>query len=155
VGRLELFGSCTLTGVDALVPLTCVGDPMWQRVAGSSIYHRSASELPVRVTVQIAESPGTSPLQVDLKAMVASLSEFALVAAVMGDVPLASYPDSVVEHPFGPSPWAAPNRDPFRVELAISAWSIDDAAWLAEVVSLLCARTGCVDDVEIALRRIR
>jgi hypothetical protein len=151
---LELFGSSTLTGVDAILPLDCVGERMWQRVASSATFHGFASEHQVRVVVQLAESyPDAPPLQFDLEEMVAELSESVEVGAAMGDVPLASYPDFVAEHPFGPAPWAAANPNPFRVELAIQAWSIDDAAWLAELVAVACARTGCVDDVEIALRR--
>ena len=147
---LELFGSSTLTGVDAMLPLTCVREQMWQRVTGSATFHRFASEHQIRVVVQVAEPwPDAPPLHLPVKEMLAELSGMVEVGAAMGDVPLASYPPSPIPQPFGPGS----DPDPFRVEITLPAWSIDTVAWLAEVVSVACARTGCVDDAEIALRR--
>jgi hypothetical protein len=153
---LELFGTCTLTGLDAIVPLACAGEPMWRRVASSTVFHGAGSNSPVQVAVQITESYSDAPrLRLNPETLAGVLSEFVEVGASMGDVPLASYPDGSAEHPFGPAPWAEPdtNRDPLRVEVPLGNWSIDVAAWLAEVTCVACARAGCTDDVQVALRR--
>jgi hypothetical protein len=154
---LDLFGRCALTGLDAIVPLACAGEPMWRRVAGATIYHRAALEGSVRVALQITESYSDSPaLKLDPETLAGGLSEFVEVGTTMGDVPLASYPDQSAKQPFGLAARAAPdaNPNPLRVEVELGAWSIDDAAWLAEVMCVACTRMGCTDDVQIAVRRL-
>jgi hypothetical protein len=153
---LELFGTCTLTGIDAMLPLACVGDAMALRVDASMLRRdRVAVERSARVVAQVTEPRKEAPrLQLDRDAMAVELSEVVAVEMVMGDVPHASYPDASGRHPFGPAPWAETLDDPLRVEIALPVWSIDDAAWLAEAVAVSCARAGCTTDIELALRRI-
>lgn len=155
---LELFGKCRLTGVDAIVPLDCVGEPMRQRVAGSVIRNRHAFDQPARVLIQVSDAwPEPVPAASDSSAVVATLSEMVDVQRVMGDVPFASYPASFAPSPFAfgvEHPWAASETDPFRAEIALPVWTVDDAAWLAEAVCLACARSGRTGDVQVAVRRI-
>jgi hypothetical protein len=152
---LELFGNCTLTGLDAIVPIDCVGTTMRQRVVGSAVFHRLGSERPVRIAVQVADwRYDDQPLQLDRAAVLSELSTLAEALTVTGDAPPVSYPESSAEHPFGPSPRHQHGVEPFAVEVTVPTWSIDDAAWLAEVLSVACVQATGSDEVEIALRRI-
>lgn len=155
---LELFGASLLTGVDAIVPLGCVGEPMWWRVAGSVVRNRALSREPARVIVQACEAwPESHPLRPDPHAVVRTLSDFVDVRAAMGDIPSAPYPAAFGPTPFAfgvEHPWAASDTDPFRAEIVLPVWTIDDAAWLAEAVCVACARAGSVGDVQVALRRV-
>lgn len=96
---LELFGECRLSGVDAIVPLECIGESMSRRVAvaGTVIRnrHRHAFGQPARVLIQASDAwPGSAPTDWDFRAVVASLSDLVDVQRVMDDVPFASYPPS-------------------------------------------------------------
>jgi hypothetical protein len=156
---LELYGRATLTGIDAIVPLECVGDSLLKRVAGSvsrSRTRRLAS--PVRVLVQAANAwPDSSSRRLDHDAILACLSEFVELKAAMGSVPFASYPPSLSPSPFAfgvEHPWASSDTDPFRAEVALPIWTVDDAAWLAEAACSSCARAGGAEDVQLALRLV-
>jgi len=155
---LELYGKATLTGADAIVPLDCVGDPLWKRVGSSVIRHRyRGSEPTARVLVQVSTGSSDSSVQPDPGAILATLSEFVEVDASMGAVPFASYPPSFAASPFAfgvEHPWAPSDTDPFRAEISLPVWTVDDAAWLAEAVCASCARAGTARDVQIALRLV-
>ena len=155
---LELYGRTTLTGADAIVPLDCVGDPLWRRVAGSLIRDRyRGSERTARVLVQVSSAYSGSSVQPDPGAILATLSEFVKVEAAMGAVPFALYPPSFAPNPFAfgvEHPWASSDTDPFRAEIALPVWTVDDAAWLAEAVCASCARASDARDVQVALRLV-
>jgi hypothetical protein len=155
---LELYGRATLTGADAIVPLDCVGDPVWRRVAGSVIRDRyRGSEPPARVLVQASSAWPSSSVQPDPDPILATLSEFVEVKAVMGALPFASYPPSFAPSPFAfgvEHPWASSETDPFRAEIALPLWTVDDVAWLAEAVCASCARAGDTRDVQVAIRLV-
>jgi len=156
---LELFGTVTLTGVDADVPLACVGDRLWERVAGSVIrwdVDRS-SDIPPRVLIQAATAyikPGSLPERWDMGAIAEMLSEFVEVQDVMGAVPFASYPPSFAANPFGfgIETVHSSETDPFRAEVMLRAWTIDDAAWLVEAICASCRSAGVADDIQVAVR---
>jgi hypothetical protein len=155
---LELYGKATLTGADAIVPLACVGDPLSARVAGSVIRNRSrAAKRAARVLVQVSGAWPDSSAQLDSGAILATLSELVEVEAAMGALPFASYPVSFAPNPFAfgvEHPWAASDTDPFRAEISLPVWTVDDAAWLAEAVCASCARAGNANDVQVALRLV-
>lgn len=156
---LELFGTVTLSGVDADVPLACVGDRLWERVAGSVIRWDAdrASEVSPRVLVQAATAyvaPGNLPERWDMSAIAENLSEFVDVQDVMGAVPFASYPPSFAPSPFGfgVETIHSSDTDPFRAEVMLRAWTIDDAAWLVEAICASCRTAGIATDIQVAVR---
>jgi len=159
---LELYGNATLTGADAIVPLQCVGDALWTRVAGSVLRdRRHGPERPARVLVQATSNawPDSSspPPQHDPVSIVGTLSEFVAVEAAMGAVPFASYPPSFAPSPFAfgmEHPWAASDTDPYRAEIKLPSWTVDDAGWLAEAVCAAYARVDDASDVQVALRLV-
>lgn len=156
---LELYGQSTLTGIDAIVPLECAGEAMLHRVFGSVIRDRRASERPASVLIQVHEeySEGV-PDKRDPDAAAAALSELVEVQAVMGDVPLASPSVSFKGSPFSfgveRRPWLALDTDPFRAEVRLPVWTIDDAAWLAEAVTTAYTPTARNGEVQVAVRRL-
>ncbi len=79
--------------------------------------------------------------------MLETLSDFVDVLAVMRSVEQASYPPSAAPEPFTPS-----DDDPFRAEVALPQWTIDDTAWLAEVVCMACRRASAIADIQVAVR---
>jgi hypothetical protein len=151
---LEPYGVLTLTGVDVSAPLACAGERMGARVLASPLRNvPEAVERPHRVLLQ-AVSESSSGLGAP-DAILETLREFAVVSATLDDVPFASYPPSPNPHPFVygvEHPWGPADTNPFRAEVALPVWSIDDAAWLAEVVCLSCSRAGVSDDVQVAVR---
>ena len=156
---LELYGKATLTGADAIVPLECVGDSLWTRVAGSVIRSRNRRpSSPARALVQVASAwSDSSSQQLDHEPILRCLSEFVEVTAAMDSVPFASYPPSLSPSPFAfgvEHPWGSSDTDPFRAEVALPIWSVDDVAWLAEAACSACARAGGVGDVQLALRLV-
>jgi len=155
---LELYGKATLTGADAIVPLDCVGEALWKRVAGSVIRGRyRGSDRAAQVLVQVSDAWSSSSVQRDPDAIVATLSDFVEVKAMMGAVPFASYPPSFAPNPFAfgvEHPWASSETDPFRAEVALPVWTIDDAAWLIEAVCASSAGAGDARDVQVALRLV-
>lgn len=155
---LELYGKATLTGADAIVPLACVGDALYARVAGSVIRNRYlAAKRTARVLVQVSGAWPASSVQLDPGAILATLSELVEVEAAMGAVPFASYPASFAPNPFAfgvEHPWAASDTDPFRAEISLPVWTVDDVAWLAEAVCSSVARAGKTSDVQVAVRLV-
>lgn len=155
---VELYGTMTLTGVDAGVPLVCVGDRLWGRVAGSVIRDTDrASDVPARVRVQAEAAyvePGGLPARWDMGAIAARVSEFVDVQDVMDAVPFAAYRRSFGRNPFGfgIESLHSAATDPFRAEVMLHAWTIDDAAWLVEAVCVSCRKAGVEDDVQVAVR---
>jgi hypothetical protein len=118
---LELYGKARLTGADAIVPLECVGDSLWRRVAGSVLRSRAPrTSSPARVLVQAASAwSDSSSQQLDHDQILRCLSEFVEVAAAMDSVPFASYPPSLSPTPFTfgfEHPWGSSDTDPFRAE---------------------------------------
>jgi hypothetical protein len=156
---LELYGRATLTGADAIVPLQCVGEALWKRVAGSVLRDRQrGSERPARVLVQASSAwSGASPAEHDPADIVETLSEFVAVEAAMEAVPFASYPSSLAPNPFVfgvEHPWASTDTDPFRAQVALPVWTVDDACWLAEALCASYARVDDSLDVQVALRLV-
>jgi hypothetical protein len=155
---LELFGSPSLSGVDVIAPVEYVGDLLWHRVLGSGLGDSArTSERPTRVLVQATSAwpPSSSQGTWDTTAIGEALGQVIEVGATMGAVPLASYPPSAGPSPFAfgiEHPWASSDTDPFRAEIVPRAWTIDDAAWLAEAVAAACSQAGVNDDVQIAVR---
>jgi hypothetical protein len=151
---LELYGALSLTGVDVSAPLACAGERLRARVFASPVRNvPDAVERPHRVLLQ-AGSQSSSGLGAPDE-ILETLREFAVVRATMDDVPFASYPPSPNPHPFVygvEHPWGPADTNPFRAEVAMPVWSIDDAAWLAEVVCLSCSHAGVSDDVQVAVR---
>jgi len=147
---LELFGALALEGVDAIVPAADVGDLVWKRVAGSVLRDEDRVSTPLpRALVQAGRAWPTSPeIRWEPRVIMETLSELVDVYEVMG-AQLVSYPPSAIEHPFGSS-----DDDPFRAEVSLPAWTIDDAAWLAEAACAACNRAGVRQDVQVAVRRL-
>ena len=157
---LELFGTTTLSGVDAVVPLACVGERLWRRVGSSSIRNaeRRATDAP-RNSVQATEmwrEPGDYGPSWDVERILGALSSLIDVRASMASVPRAAFPPSGSQDVFAlgvEQLWSC-ETDPFRAEVMLNAWTIDDVAWAAEVVSHACAAAGIVEDVQISVQRL-
>jgi len=151
---LELYGVLSLTGIDVSAPLVCAGERLRARVFTSPVRDvQDAVERPHRVLLQAVSESSSGPGAPD--AILETLREFAVVRATMDEVPFASYPPSPIPHPFVygvEHPWGPADTNPFRAEVAMPVWSIDDAAWLAEVVCISCRRAGVSDNVQIAVR---
>jgi hypothetical protein len=148
---LEIYGATSLTGVDAMLPLDCVGEPMWSRVAGSVLRDsdRASDRLPV-VLVPAGKPWPTSPvIGWKTKAILKTLAEFVEIRAAMDELDHAPYPPSVIPDPFGPA-----DDDPFRAQVTLPAWTIDDAAWLVEALSIACRSSGVTQDIELAVRLV-
>jgi hypothetical protein len=149
---LQLFGATTLTGVDAIVPLACAGEPLWRRVAGSVVRDdsRGADDAPSpRVSIQAG--PAWSPSsrdQWETQEILERLSELVDIAASMDAVEHIAYPGPTTPDPFAPS-----DPDLVRAEAVLRDWMIDDAAWLVEAFCASCRRAGLRGDVQIAVRR--
>lgn len=145
---LEIFGTPSLTGVDVILPVECAGDALWSRVAASILRaeDRTTGRRP-RVLIEAGNAWTEEPAIRDVPSLEEVLSDLVDVRAVMDSVNPASYPASPIEHPFVPS-----NASPFRAEVMLAAWTIDDAAWLAEVASTACQRAGVTGDVQLAVR---
>ena len=155
---LELFGSIRLSGVDVIAPVEYVSDSLRSRVFGSGVGDPArASELPTRVLAQATSAWGPTSSQSgwDTSRILEALGQAVEVGATMDAVPLASYPPSSSPSPFAfgiEHPWAPSETNPFRAEIVLSSWTIDDAAWLAERVAAACSQAGVDDDVQIAVR---
>jgi hypothetical protein len=145
---LELQGTPSLTGIDAWVPLVCAGERMSNRIAMGMLDRDSDNrESSQRALIEVGPAwAGQAAIEWD-PALTAQLAE--LVEVESGDgVPRATYPVSdALEQPF-----RAPETDPFRLVAHLPQWSIDYAAWLAEVVSISCRGVGITTDVQIAVR---
>jgi hypothetical protein len=158
---LELFGTPVLAGVDAIVPLECVGASGWQRAAGSFVrFSGRASEQPARALVQAEgafRQGGAPPSDWDNDAIAEALADLVEVDSVMGEVPRAAFAPSLLPNPFayGVEQLHSAETDPFRAEVKLHGWTIDDAAWLAEAVAVSCRQAGRSEDVLIAVRIAR
>jgi hypothetical protein len=93
----------------------------------------------------------------DTDAIAKLLSEWVDVQGVMDSLPFATYAPSFAPTPFHvgiealQSAWPV---SPFRAEVMLNAWTIDDAGWLAEAVCLSCRRGGVTDDIAVAVRLV-
>lgn len=158
---LELFGSTVLTGVDVIAPVEFVGDSLRNRVFGSGIgdYDRASSGRPARVLVQATNAWGlSSEGGWDISAILEALGQVVQIQATMSSAPLASYTPSGLPNPFAfgvEHPWSPSDTNPFRAEVIPRAWTIDDAAWLAEAVTAACSQAGVTDDIQVAVRLIQ
>ena len=140
---LDLFGSTDLTGVVVSAPLACAGRQMWARVAGSVVRALDRADEPASV---LAEARTLDEKTLDVDAVLSLLSEF----AELGDPPhLAPPPPTSPSAPLGPFPTEA--TFPLRAGATLAAWTIDDAAWLAEAVTVCCREAGVTGDVEVAV----
>jgi hypothetical protein len=147
---LDLFGTLSLTGIDAMVPLPCAGDGLRQRVNGSWVMDEVRARRPdrrARVTAartyyEFAPTPAW-----DHQAILEALSKLIHVEATMDEVPSIEYSES--DSPFGTS-----DPDPVRAEVLLPDWTIADAAWLAEAIAMSCREVGIQSDAEIAVRLV-
>lgn len=148
---LELFGTITLTGVDAIVPTASAGKATRQRVATSTVRDLDRQVQPPPLTlVQAGRAWPTSPaIKWDSPALLETMSELIDIDAARDDMAPAEYAAST-----GPDPFAPSDENPFRIEVALRAWTIDDAAWLTEAMSVSCRRAGIDQDVQIAVRLV-
>jgi hypothetical protein len=149
---LELFGTTTLTGVDAIVPLACAGERLAVRVAGSDVRDSArASDAPVCVAIHAGPAwPSENPEKWDDAAIVEALSRFVEVEASMDEVERLAYPRSS-----GPDPFAPSDPDLVRAKVVLLQWTIDDIAWLAEAMCASCRAAGVGGDVQVAVRGMR
>jgi hypothetical protein len=145
---LEIFGKTTLTGVDAIVPLACGGDRLWHRVAGSILRSRDvgSAERP-QVLVQFGGAwPTKRGTGWDATAALETLMELVDVRPVLEGVERAAYPPAAKPDPFLPARAAR-----LQARVTLPAWTIDDAGWLLEAVSISCRRAGATHEVQIAV----
>lgn len=150
---LELYGTLSLTGVDAIVPITHAGDPLWMRtVENRSILldvDRVSLHAP-RVLIQAARAWASSPrIDWTKKAVAQALAELVDGDVVTRDVSPASYPPPAQTDPF-----RATDENPFRAAVTLPRWTIDDAAWITEALASSCYRAGVRQTVLIAVRAI-
>jgi hypothetical protein len=144
---LELYGAIALSGVDAIVPMADAGRAMWRRVAGSVVRDPDrASGSPASVLV---EAGPRHREDWDRSLVLGELSELAMVdqSAAAGDEP----PEALAA---APHPFPSRSTYPLRVRVELPAWTIDDAAWLAEAVSVAWRRAGVTDAIGLAITRL-
>lgn len=145
---LELFGKLELTGVDAIVPVERAGGSLWQRVAASVVRDRDRIlDRPPIVLVQAGRAWPSSPqIRWDANAVLKTLSEIADVRQTLEPISMSDL-TSTVDHPFGQS-----DDEPFRAQLTLSDWTIDDVGWLTEALSVACHRAGISQDIQLSVR---
>jgi hypothetical protein len=147
---LELFGTIALAGVDVIAPAECAGDELWSRVVGSVL--RDAGRLGqrrARVQIQAATAwRGAPRIRWKTEALIETLSTIVEVQNRSDEPPSITYPPSPIQHPLVPN-----DPDPFRAEILLSNWTVDDAAWIAEVVYGACNRIGITQDVLVGVRQ--
>ena len=146
---LELFGQIDLAGLDAIVPTACAGDRMWARVAGSVLRGAGRASNPrAHARIQAGRAWREAPAAAgDSRAILDVLSELVEISAAMDEVALAAYPAGPRVNPFVPR-----EDDPVRAEVLLPAWTLDDAAWLAEAMCVSCRRAGVAQDLLLSVR---
>lgn len=147
---LELYGTVTLTGVDAIVPLRAVEDATRIRVANSVVTDadRALPDRP-KVTLELDSASG----EVETTRVWAATSLVEALAELVGSV-------AASRTAARPRSTASPARNPFRrlgksafaAQVTVPAWTIDDAAWLVEAAAVACRSAGILDDVQIVTR---
>jgi hypothetical protein len=146
---LDIFGTVSLSGVDVIVPVECVSTRTWKRVAGSVV--RDDDRRTGRQSLALLEVgrawPDAPADSWDTQEILRNLSTLCHARAVTSPE-LSFHPPSPIEHPFIPS-----DPLPLRAEVVLPDWTIDDAAWLAEAISISCSKAEVTHDVLIALRR--
>lgn len=146
---IELFGTVGLTGVDVIVPTSHARSRMHERVAASAVRDadRQSPKAP-RCLMQASRAWPTSPrIKWDSGAIANTLNGLVDVLVVTEDLSTVSFPDSRI-----PSPFALSDDRPFRAEVLLRDWTIDDAAWVAEAMAVCCHEAGIDQDVQIAVR---
>lgn len=122
---------------------------MYERVSTSILRDpdRRVDE-PPHAVLQAGRAWPTSPLiEWKLAPILRTLEPLVRVSNVMEGVAPIEYGAEG-----GPNPFAASDEKPLRVEVELSAWTIDDAAWLTEVMSIACKRARIQHEVQIGVR---
>ena len=147
---LELFGTLMLTGVDAIVPPDYSVSAMLERLAASTVRDSDRQVLPApMILVEAGRAWPTSPVILwNPSALLEAMSELVDVDNTGAEsLPRAEYLSTDA-----PSPFASSDENPFRAQVVLRDWTVDDAAWLAEVVAVSCRRVGIRQDVQVAVR---
>lgn len=141
---LELYGHLSVSGVDAIVPTRFAGASMRRRILGSVLRDPARSSRRFGVVVSARTVHRT---KWDVQAVSAVLSEIVEHRADKDVLRPSPQRQSLTPTPFG----LHDENYPLRISAVLNAWTIDDAGWLAEAVSIACHQSGVVDDIEIAV----
>lgn len=141
---MELYGHLVLTGVDAIVPTRFAGEAMSRRIFGSVL--RDPARRPTRHANVAVAARAVHAADWDVDAVSAALAGLVRVRKGVEIPPLFPSRPSLTPTPFMPH-----EKYSFGSAVVLDAWTIDDAAWLAEAVSVSCLRGGVPDDIEIAI----
>jgi len=144
---LEIFGRPSISGVRAIVPLVCAGEQLLRRVVSSILPRRGTGTPRQRVLIQLDRAwPTNPPILWQSSSILESMTSLTNAEVVTSED--TRTPNAVSAFP---TPFASVDARTFGIEAGLPAWTVDDAGWLVEAVSLACHRAGIAADMQIAL----